>query len=238
MSLAAKSMSIPVTETLRQQREALGLTLADAAHETRIPVDRLRLLEEGKFASIGSMAYAKSYLKMYGRFLGVDTSSIVESLPQPILGGVADYRYLVENHGPWVDAVHPRRVGMNTRPAPSAQAGGRRLKAPVSPVTKAAAMLAVMGAATAYWVSNMPVSGSTGVIATQVESPEPVAMAIRPPTESAPSALNNAIPWQQVNKTNVKAAQVVEDDEEPRPKSPEMEIRPAVPVIKTAVVVQ
>ncbi|MBL9115332.1 MAG: helix-turn-helix domain-containing protein [Verrucomicrobiaceae bacterium] len=233
-------MSTSVTETLRQQREALSLTLADAAHETRIPVDRLRLLEEGKFASIGSMAYAKSYLKIYGRFLGVNTQTIVDSLPQPILGGVADYRYLVENHGPWVDEAQPRRFGKLPRPAPMPQAGGRRIKAPVSPVTKAAAMLAVMGAATAYWVSKMPVSGSSPITATEVVSPEPVAMAVLPPTESAPAVLNNVIPWQKVNKTNVRAAQVVEDDEEPGTKGqgPAMEVRPAVPVIKTAVVVQ
>lgn len=92
-----------IGQTLRAAREARGLTLLDAAHQTRIPASRILQLEGDNFAGFGSMAYAKSFLKNYSRFLGVDAREVADGLPVPVLGGPSDYRYLTETHGPWIE---------------------------------------------------------------------------------------------------------------------------------------
>ena len=95
-------MDAPLSEMLKAAREQRGLTLEDAAHATRIPVPRLRQLEAGNYAAFGNMAYARGFIRLYGRFLSVDAEDFVTGLPDPVLGGPADYRYLTENLGPWV----------------------------------------------------------------------------------------------------------------------------------------
>lgn len=98
-----------IGQTLRAAREARGLSFSDVAHQTRIPAQRVQQLEDDNFAAFGSMAYAKSFLKKYSRFLDVDASDVAESLPSPMLGGPADYRYLITTHGPWVEKPGPKR---------------------------------------------------------------------------------------------------------------------------------
>lgn len=92
-----------IGQNLRTTREARGLSLLDVAHLTRIPANRLQQLEDDNFAAFGSMAYAKSFLKNYSRFLGVDAREVADGLPVPVLGGPSDYRYLTETHGPWIE---------------------------------------------------------------------------------------------------------------------------------------
>jgi len=116
-------------EILQRARLEKGLTLQDAAHATRIPVQTLSHLEQDNLASFGSLAYAKSFLRLYSRFLGVDASSVLQDLPNGTLGGENDYRYLLSNFGPWIQARHhrihhllkPRKIGIFDRtPAVSA----------------------------------------------------------------------------------------------------------------------
>ncbi len=89
-------------QRLRAAREKRGLSLEDAAHFTRIPAVRLRNLETDNYASFGSMTYARSFLKLYSRYLSVDASEILDDLPPARLGGRRDYRYLIEQFGPWI----------------------------------------------------------------------------------------------------------------------------------------
>jgi len=95
-------MDAPLSETLKAAREARGLTLEDAAHATRIPVPRLRQLETGNYAAFGNMAYARGFIRLYGRYLDVDAQEFSTGLPDPVLGGPSDYRYLTESYGPWI----------------------------------------------------------------------------------------------------------------------------------------
>lgn len=97
-------------QILRAAREAKSLTLLDVAHRTRIPPNRLQQLEEDNYAAFGSMAYAKSFLKTYSRYLGVDASETLEGLPGPVFGGPNDYRYLTEVLGQWVERRDRNRV--------------------------------------------------------------------------------------------------------------------------------
>jgi hypothetical protein len=48
------------------------------------------------------MAYARGFIRLYGRYLDVDAQEFATGLPDPVLGGPSDYRYLTESYGPWV----------------------------------------------------------------------------------------------------------------------------------------
>ncbi|GEP41869.1 helix-turn-helix domain-containing protein [Brevifollis gellanilyticus] len=102
-------MLTPIGQTLKASREARGLSLPDVAYKTRIPVSRLVLLEQDNYAALGGMTYARSFLRHYSQFLGVDASEMLHDLPSGVLGGPRDYRYLLENHGDWVPPKNVRR---------------------------------------------------------------------------------------------------------------------------------
>ena len=59
-------------------------------------------MEDDSFTSFGSLTYARSFLKTYATMLNVDASDVLDHIQPPPLGGVRDYRYLVEDFGPWV----------------------------------------------------------------------------------------------------------------------------------------
>lgn len=90
-------------QKLKHAREARGLAIADVTHVTRIPAQRILDLEGDRYTGSGSLTYAKSFLTTYSNFLAVDASSVLDHIQPPPLGGVRDYRYLVENLGHWVD---------------------------------------------------------------------------------------------------------------------------------------
>ncbi len=127
---------------LRTAREKRGLTLLDAAHETRIPVQRLQWLEQDNWAAFGSLTYARSFLKIYGQFLDINVEEVLEELPTTKLGGPGDYRYLTENHGPWV--VKDRRLQrlLNAQ---------ERKKTSRSPLAAGLAIFALVFVGTGLW---------------------------------------------------------------------------------------
>jgi cytoskeletal protein RodZ len=136
-------MLTPIGQTLKAAREKRGLSLLDAAHETRIPVARLHLLEQDNYAAFGSMTYARSFLRRYSQYLEVDARQILQDLPGGVLGGPRDYRYLTENHGLWV-APRGQRLGY-LNPA-VAKARSRR-----SPVPAGVFVFALVLAGTGIW---------------------------------------------------------------------------------------
>ena len=109
---------------LRQSREARHLTPEDVAFKIKIPPARVRDLEEDSYTAFGSMTYARSFLKTYASFLGVDAGDVLLHLKSPPLGGTCDYKYLVTDLGPWVSPtgndhqtmVPPRKTVPNARP--------------------------------------------------------------------------------------------------------------------------
>lgn len=63
-------------ERLREAREAMGLSLAEVAARTRIPVRQLEAIEESNFAALPSITYSVGFAKAYARAVGVDEVSI------------------------------------------------------------------------------------------------------------------------------------------------------------------
>lgn len=103
-------------QRLKHAREKRGLSLLDLAHTTRVPLARLQDLEDDKLNSFGGMAYAKSFLRSYAALLEVPADDVLNQMQPPPLGGIRDYRYLVETHGPWVTEKSERRHIANAHP--------------------------------------------------------------------------------------------------------------------------
>lgn len=61
-----------VGERLRASREALGLSLADVAARTRIPLRHLDAIETSNFAGLPSATYAVGFVRAYARAVGAD----------------------------------------------------------------------------------------------------------------------------------------------------------------------
>jgi cytoskeletal protein RodZ len=59
-------------ERLREAREAQGLSLAEVAARTRVPLRHLEAIEQGDYASLPSITYAIGFAKAYARAVGVD----------------------------------------------------------------------------------------------------------------------------------------------------------------------
>lgn len=137
-------MTVSFSQMLIAAREKRGLSIEDAAHETRIPAQRLRYLESGNFAAFGSMTYARSFIRQYSDFLGVDSSSMLEELPEGALGGERDYRYLTQSHGPWLREAE-KNIERITAPA------ANRVRSIKSPLPAAIMVFVILLACTAMW---------------------------------------------------------------------------------------
>lgn len=59
-------------EKLREAREAQGLSLAEIAARTRVPIRHLQAIEAADYAGLPSPTYAVGFAKAYARAVGVD----------------------------------------------------------------------------------------------------------------------------------------------------------------------
>lgn len=147
-----KHTPVALGRSLAAAREARGLSVEDAAHETRIPARCLRLLEEGNIAAFGSMTYARSFMRAYSAFLDVDATQHLKALPEKgVLGGSRDYRYLTHSHGPWLR----EREGAVRTPGRSQELKHAKAKPCVrhipSPIPAGLGVFALMLVATTMW---------------------------------------------------------------------------------------
>lgn len=154
-------MQSTLGQRLQAAREARGLSLTDAAHETRVPVARLRHLEADNLAAFGSMTYARSFLRLYAGYLGVDAGEALEELPSAVFAGPQDYRYLVDSYGPWVRERGQPAERLSDPVVP----GVRRIR---SPLPAALAVFICVLAATAMF--GKYVADSQRTLAEQQES--------------------------------------------------------------------
>lgn len=67
-----------IGKQLMQARLDAGETIEDAAFATRIPRQRLREMENDDFSGFPNLTYAKSFLRLYSRHLGLDISDYLE----------------------------------------------------------------------------------------------------------------------------------------------------------------
>jgi cytoskeletal protein RodZ len=81
----------------QEARLARGLTLDEAARMTKIRPSRLAEIEAEDFSQFPSLAYAKGFLQIYGKFLDVDVTPYLEAFETSGDVTVNGYSYLQEN---------------------------------------------------------------------------------------------------------------------------------------------
>ena len=109
-----------IGNALRAEREALGSSLKDVSHRTRIPVQTLHELEENDYSSFPSRAYAKSFLAQYSEHLGVDADEWLDQFDTGnVLDNLDSYAYLKDGGERLGEELIPskRRPDRAKRPA-------------------------------------------------------------------------------------------------------------------------
>src|SRR2546423_13423196 len=107
---------------LQEARLARGLTLDEAGRMTKIRPAQLQEIENEDFSQFASLAYAKGFLLIYGKFLDVDVSPYLEAFETSQTLTTDGYSYLQE--APQPEPVRPVKVRRRST-APSG-GGGRR----------------------------------------------------------------------------------------------------------------
>jgi cytoskeletal protein RodZ len=105
----------------QEARRARNLTLDEAARMTKIRPARLTEIEADDFSQFPSLAYAKGFLLIYGKFLDVDVTPYLDAFEDSERVTVDGYSYLQENERakPVSAPVVPRR--------PVTSGGGHRV---------------------------------------------------------------------------------------------------------------
>ncbi|MCF7787929.1 MAG: helix-turn-helix domain-containing protein [Prosthecobacter sp.] len=186
-------MTATFGQMLTAAREKRGMSIEDAAHETRIPAQRLRYLESGNIAAFGSLTYARSFIRQYSDFLEVDATSMLEELPEGALGGERDYRYLTHSQGAWL-----REPASRTERITSPTAG--QVRSIKSPLPAALAVFVFVLAGTAMWGKHVADMRS------QVEPAALKALPVEDDDESPPAPV--AASSATVDAANVTTKQV------------------------------
>jgi cytoskeleton protein RodZ len=84
----------------QEARRARNLTLDEAARMTKIRPARLAEIEADDFSQFPSLAYAKGFLLIYGKFLDIDVTPYLEAFEDSEHVTVDGYSYLQENPPP------------------------------------------------------------------------------------------------------------------------------------------
>src|SRR6267143_3771233 len=78
----------------QEARKARNLSLEEAARLTRIRQSRLAEIEADDFSNFPSLAYAKGFLLIYGKFLEVDVTPYLDAFETSGEVSVDGYSYL------------------------------------------------------------------------------------------------------------------------------------------------
>jgi cytoskeleton protein RodZ len=87
-------------QKLKEARLARGLTLDEAGRMTKIRPTQLNDIENEDFSQFASLAYAKGFLVIYGKFLGVDVTPSLEAFEISETLTVDGYAYLQDAPAP------------------------------------------------------------------------------------------------------------------------------------------
>ena len=101
----------------QEARKARNLSLEEAARLTRIRQSRLAEIEADDFSNFPSLAYAKGFLQIYGKFLEVDVSPYLDAFETSGHITVDGYSYLQDSPAPKAPRTHVTRRNENARPS-------------------------------------------------------------------------------------------------------------------------
>ena len=110
----------------QEARLARKLTLDEAARMTKIRPQRLAEIEADDFSKFPSLAYAKGFLLIYGKFLDVDVTPYLDAFEDSESVTVDGYSYLQEN-----ERAKPVSAPVVRRPAATRHTGGSNRVSPM-----------------------------------------------------------------------------------------------------------
>jgi len=105
-------------EKFQKARAARNLTLEEAARMTKIRAAKLAEIEAEDFSQFPSLAYAKGFVLIYGKFLGIDVTPYLEGFETSERITVDGYSYLQDNpaSAPRRTEIIPKRPSGNRSP--------------------------------------------------------------------------------------------------------------------------
>jgi cytoskeleton protein RodZ len=101
----------------QEARKARNLSLEEAARLTRIRQSRLAEIEADDFSNFPSLAYARGFLQIYGKFLDVDVSAYLDAFETSGHITVDGYSYLQDAPAPKTPRAQVTRRNENARPS-------------------------------------------------------------------------------------------------------------------------
>jgi cytoskeletal protein RodZ len=101
----------------QEARQARNLSLEEAARLTRIRQSRLAEIEADDFSNFPSLAYAKGFLQIYGKFLEIDVSPYLDAFETSGHITVDGYSYLQDAPAPKAPRAAATRRTENARPS-------------------------------------------------------------------------------------------------------------------------
>lgn len=202
----------------QEARLARKLTLDEAARLTKIRPSRLAEIEADDFSQFPSLAYAKGFLLIYGKFLDVDVTPYMEAFEGSENVTVDGYSYLQEAPAP-----KPARTPIVRTP--------KKKQASVWPLV-VAVFVFIIGFSAMKLILNLKRLGSSNekmmigipqpsVTASVAPSPEEVAAANVPAPDATTKKVKKATPQSLVSAATPAPV---------HPGTPEPEVRRAQPV--------
>ena len=119
-------------DKFQKARIARNLTLDDAGRMTKIRPAKLAEIEAEDFSSFPSLAYAKGFILIYGKFLNVDVTPYLEAFEGPDQVTVDGYSYLQDNPAP--PPPRPTKVVVRREPSGGGGGGGGRQRSSLLPL--------------------------------------------------------------------------------------------------------
>lgn len=234
---------------LQEARLARNLTIDEAARITKIRPARLQEIENEDFSEFSSLAYAKGFLLIYGKFLNVDVSPYLEAFETADSVTVDGYSYLQDHPAP--KPSRPVVTRRYSRPSQGSSAGGGGGgRSSFLPFLIGVVVL-VVGFVGMKWILDLqrlrPAPRTIGVpspavtetsekiIAPRAQLVEPAAsptpVIALPPATSPIAVAPSAIPQASVFEPEVRRAEPVHPEDVPkaRPSAPPVIRKPLRP---------
>jgi cytoskeleton protein RodZ len=178
-----------IGKQLLRARQARGLTLEEAALETRIRASQLAALEADDYSSFGNNTYARGFLQIYGKFLRVDVGAVTRELESANPISVGDYQYLNAVSEEEPKREQPRMRSMSRREP-------ERRRPSIAPLIAFVVMLVIAGLIADFYfraqrLDTSPAKGgsTTGSVGENSATPEatPFPNTANPGTTPAPA---------------------------------------------------
>lgn len=177
----------------QEARIARGLTLDEAARMTKIRPSRLAEIEGDDFSQFPSLAYAKGFLLIYGKFLDVDVTPYMEAFETSDAVTVDGYSYLQADPGepgPMRTPPVRRRPERSRAPRPAPSSSGDE-RTSIMPLIIAVGVI-IIGFFGMRFILNLarlaPHNAPPTITASNTAAPAATQATTAPPKAVAPTA--------------------------------------------------